>query len=126
MLVRCKFVGDQWVFHGERWASLIAAGAAEEVGAQEQPAQASLLRCIFGSLPFRPVPLDPAWLAWQDGTIWKLAAAVYDDRAFDRLPVLADALEEAGCTDDDMLKHCRGPGPHARGCFVVDALLGKT
>jgi hypothetical protein len=84
-----------------------------------------LLRDIFGN-PFRPVPADPNWLSWNDGTIPELAQAVYDDRAFDRLPVLADALEEAGCVNADMLAHCRGPGPHVRGCWVVDLLLGKS
>ena len=53
------------------------------------------------------------------------AQAIYDDRALERLPVLADALEEAGCTDAAILEHCRGPGPHVRGCWVIDLLLGK-
>ena len=87
-------------------------------------AVASLVREIFGN-PFRPVALEPGWLAWQRGTVRKLAQAIYEDRAFDRLPVLADALEEAGCDDADVLTHCRGPGPHARGCRVVDFLLEK-
>jgi hypothetical protein len=55
----------------------------------------------------------------------KLAASIYEQRAFDRLPVLADALEEAGCTDADILGHLRGPGPHVRGCWAVDLILGK-
>jgi hypothetical protein len=55
----------------------------------------------------------------------KLAAAIYDDTAFDRLPILADALEEAGCHDAEILAHCRGPGPHVRGCWVIDLLIGK-
>ncbi len=55
-----------------------------------------------------------------------LARSIYDDRAFDRLPVLADALEDAGCTDAAILDHCRGPGPHVRGCWVVDLILGKS
>jgi hypothetical protein len=55
----------------------------------------------------------------------KLAQAVYDERAYDRLPVLADALEDAGCHDADILTHCRGPGPHVRGCWLIDLLLGK-
>jgi hypothetical protein len=83
-----------------------------------------LCRCIFKN-PFRPASLDPGWLAWNDGTVVKLARSIYEERAFDRLPILADALEEAGCTDADMLAHCRGPGPHVRGCWVVDTLLGK-
>jgi hypothetical protein len=67
----------------------------------------------------------PAWLVWNDGTVRKLAQTVYDDRRYDLLPILADALEEAGCGNADMLAHCRGPGPHVRGCWVVDLLLGK-
>jgi hypothetical protein len=86
--------------------------------------QASILLDIVGN-PFRPVPLDPPWLAWAGGTVPKLARAIYDDRAFDRLPVLADALEEAGCTDAAILDHLRGPGPHGLGCWALDLLSGK-
>jgi hypothetical protein len=99
--------------------------------ASERLVQASLLRCIFGN-PFRPVAIEPAWLRWQDGTLRHLARSTYQERTlpagtFDtgRLAVLADALEEAGCTDADLLAHCRGPGPHARGCWPVDLILGK-
>ncbi|HJT77955.1 MAG TPA: hypothetical protein VJ739_12200 [Gemmataceae bacterium] len=91
-----------------------------------QRSHAALLRCVVGPLPFRTVPLNPAWLAWNDRTVLRLAQAVYDDRAFDRLPILADALEEAGCAEADILGHLRGPGPHARGCWVVDLLLTKN
>ncbi len=56
----------------------------------------------------------------------KLAQAIYDERDFDRMPILADALEEAGCTNIDILTHCRQPGEHVRGCWVVDAIFGKT
>jgi len=87
----------------------------------DEAAQAALLREIVGN-PFLPVPLDPAWLT---STVQNLAAAIYTDRAFDRLPILADALEDAGCTNADVLGHCRGPGPHVLGCWVVDLLLGK-
>jgi hypothetical protein len=55
----------------------------------------------------------------------RLAQGIYEDRAFDRLPVLADALEEAGCDNAEILSHCRGPGPHVRGCWAVDLSLGK-
>jgi hypothetical protein len=85
----------------------------------------ALLRCIFGN-PFRPTPLvDRAWLAWRDGTVSKLAHAIYEQRRFSDVPILADALEEAGCSNPDILGHCRQPGEHARGCWVVDLLLGK-
>lgn len=90
-----------------------------------QDSQCRLLRDLFGN-PFRPVAVDPPWLTWNDHTIPKLAQAIYDDRAFDRLPILADALEEAGCDNADILNHCRQPGEHVRGCWVVDLLLGKS
>jgi hypothetical protein len=83
------------------------------------------LHDIFGLLSFRPVTIAPSSLVWNDGTVVTLAKAIYEDRAFDRLPILADALEDAGCTDADILAHCRQPGPHVRGCWVVDLLLGK-
>ena len=79
------------------------------------------LRDMFGN-PFRPVGLDPAW---RTPTVTALAVGIYEQRAFDRMPILADALQEAGCENEDVLDHCRGDGPHARGCWVVDAILGK-
>jgi hypothetical protein len=86
-------------------------------------AHASFLRCVFGPLPFRPINVNPTW---RTLTVVALAEAVYDDRAFDRLPILADALEEAGCHDADILGHCRSEGEHVRGCWVVDLMLGKS
>jgi len=87
--------------------------------------QCALLRCIFSN-PFRQVPIaGRSLLAWNDSTIPKLAQAIYEAQAFDRLPVLADALEEAGCQDEDMLNHCRRPGVHVKGCWVFDLVLGK-
>jgi hypothetical protein len=59
-------------------------------------------------------------------TVKQLTAAIYDDGAFDRMPILADALEDAGCTSQDILNHCRQPGEHCRGCWVVDLLLGRA
>ena len=87
----------------------------------EKPIQIELLKDIFGN-PFHPVTLNPAWLT---PSVVNLAQAIYDDRAFARMPDLADALHEAGCDNDEILSHCRGPGPHVRGCWVVDLLLGK-
>jgi hypothetical protein len=88
--------------------------------------QAALLRDIF-FLPFRSAPaFDRAWLMANDGLAGRLARTIYGARAFDRMPVLADALEEAGCADADVLSHCRGAGPHARGCWVVDLVSGKS
>ena len=82
----------------------------------------AIIRDVFGRRLFRPVAADPAWLT---PTVQSIAAAIYEDRAFDRLPILADALEEAGCTDADVLLHCRKPAEHVRGCWVVDLVLGK-
>jgi hypothetical protein len=82
---------------------------------------AVLLRCFFGN-PFRPVAVDPAWLT---ETVVALAEGIYQEWAFDRLPVLADALEEAGCDSDNILTHCRQPGEHVRGCWVIDLLTGR-
>jgi hypothetical protein len=103
-----------------------------------------LLYELFGPLPFRPITVEPSLLAWNDRTIPKIAQAIHDDRSFDRLPILADALEEAGCTNVDILNHCRPVPRHARsrqrrdvsthcdqpskhfwGCWAVDLLLGK-
>ena len=78
----------------------------------EMTTHVQLLRDIFGN-PFRPVSAAPSWLAWNDGTVRKMAQAIYDERRLSELPLLADALEDAGCTNPDILSHCRGPGPHA-------------
>jgi hypothetical protein len=90
-------------------------------GEEEAKHQVSLLRCVFGD-HFRPVNLDAALLTQKVKT---LAQSIYDDRAFERMPELADALAEAGCSNPDILSHCRGPGTHVRGCWVVDLVLGK-
>lgn len=84
-----------------------------------------LLRDVVGN-PFHEPAFEPSWLAWNDGTIRKVAQAAYDEGTFDRLPILADALEEAGCTDAALLSHLRGPGPHVRGCWAVDLVMGKA
>ena len=89
---------------------------------EERASQVKLLRDIFGN-PFRSVSMDSSWLTPR---VVELAHMIYDDRGFDRLPILADALEEAGCTDADILNHCRQPGEHVRGCWVVDLILGKS
>jgi hypothetical protein len=90
-----------------------------------------LLQDIVGN-PIHPATLDPAILTWNDATVARLAQAAYEERHMPagtldngRLAVLADALEEAGCTDADILGHLRGPGPHVRGCWAVNLLLGK-
>jgi hypothetical protein len=82
---------------------------------------ALLLRDIFGNA-FRPVAFDPNW---RTSTAVALAQQLYDSRDFSAMPILADALQDAGCDNVDILDHCRGPGPHVRGCWVVDLLLDK-
>jgi hypothetical protein len=100
----------------------VATNAARARSAERQ-AQAALVRCIFGN-PFRPAPeLAPAVLRWNDGAVLKLASTVYEGRTFGDLPILADMLEEAGCTDPAILGHCRALVPHARGCFVLNLVL---
>ena len=81
-----------------------------------------LLHDIFGN-PFRPVAFDPAW---RTATAVGLAERMYESRDFSAMPILADALEDAGCDHPDVLVHCRGDGPHVRGCWVVDLVLGKA
>jgi hypothetical protein len=103
------------------------------VARSECAAQAALLRDIFGPLAFRPLPaVDPEWLAWNGGLVPALAEAAYEERNLPagtldpaRLAVLADALEEAGCTEAELLAHLRSPDPHVRGCWALDVVLGK-
>src|SRR3712207_6197149 len=66
---------------------------------------------------------DPAWLLWNDGCVPRLARMIDEEGRFEALPILADALEEAGCRDADLLAHCRAPGPHVRGCWRIETLL---
>jgi hypothetical protein len=106
-----------------------AAGARRD---EERIAQGNLIREVVGN-PFRPAAISPALRCWGDGIILGLATTIYDERSLpagtldpERLAILADALEEAGCTDADILNHLRGPGPHYRGCWPVDLLLNKS
>jgi hypothetical protein len=91
--------------------------------AAEHRAQCRLLRCVFN--PFRPAA-EPTWLAAEGGAMANLAHRIYQERAFERLPELAGALERAGCTDAAVLTHCRSGGEHVRGCWAVEALLGRS
>ena len=94
----------------------------DEAHEQEFAVQVHLIRDIFGN-PFRPAAVDPLWLTFN---VQALAQGIYDDRAFERMPILADALQDAGCDNADMLSHCRDPhATHVRGCWVLDLLLGK-
>jgi hypothetical protein len=99
----------------EAWAAAIGAAV-----------RADLVREIFGN-PFRPSPpLPEAVLAWNDGTVRRIAEGAYADRAPERLPILGDALLDAGCDDEELIQHCRSGGPHViPGCWAVDLILGK-
>lgn len=92
--------------------------AAQDLEGQEQ---VKLLYDIFGN-PFRPVTIAPSWLS---SSVVALAQTNYDRRDFEQMPNLGKALEEGGCTDAGILEHCRGPGPHVRGCWLIDSLLGR-
>jgi hypothetical protein len=100
--------------------------------AEEQLAQCSMIRDIFGN-PFRHIHILSTWLSWNDSIVRRLAQAASDNRTLPagtldntRLAILADAWEEAGCRDEQILTHLRSGGEHYRGCFVIDALLGKN
>jgi hypothetical protein len=92
-----------------------------ESSRSEQAIEAALLRDIFGN-PFHPLTAHSSWLTL---TVLGIARSIYEEQAFDRMPILADALEDAGCDNADILNHCRQPGEHVRGCWAVDLLLGK-
>jgi hypothetical protein len=112
-----------WVGESINWALVRAreSGLSHELTIDEP----ALLRDLVGN-PFRPCsPLPASVLSWADGTVPRIAEGVYAERAFDRLPILADALEDAGCAEEGLLRHCHGGGPHVRGCWAVDLLLGK-
>ncbi len=86
------------------------------------PILGDLLRDIFGN-PFRPVVVDPSW---RTSDVLALADGMYESRDFSPMPILSDALQDAGCNSDDILTHCRDAnGVHVRGCWVVDLVLGK-
>jgi hypothetical protein len=136
-----KALRNAWVrvgydpLDGDDWDDVRTSDAVWEMGwdsftsfpgwVSERRKQAELVRDVFGPRTKRRVAIDRAWLAWNDATVVKLAQAIYGERGFDRLPILADALEEAGCDNHAILSHCRDDGEHALGCWVVDAVLGK-
>ncbi len=132
VLRKAPFVFPRGAPTAIRWACAAAWSAAEDAeraawtaegvsNTAELATNCDLLRDIFGN-PFRPVAVDPAWLT---SDVVALAEGVYEERAFDRLPILADALMDAGCDNADLLGHLRGEGPHVRGCWALDLILGK-
>jgi hypothetical protein len=123
----CRLIMDCWALDGDPWSRVTRSFAVTAQAWRTLP-RAPLLRDLFG-VPFRPATLDPAW---RTATVVSLAHAAYDDRQLPegtldpaRLAVLADALEEAGA-DGPTLGHLRAPGPHVRGCFVIDLLLNRA
>src|SRR5262245_47503017 len=107
---------------GSYETSFAFAGLSGSALSIEEAAHCDLLRDIFGN-PFRPVKLKRAWLT---SDVLALARGIYEDHAFDRMPILADALQDAGCDNESVLNHCRDANQvHVRGCWVVDLLLGK-
>jgi hypothetical protein len=106
------------------WGTAEGDAIAEKAVEPRGDIECELVREIFCN-PLRPLSVDPSWLRWNGGTVASMAQAIYEDLTFEMMPVLADAIEEAGCTEAAILDHCRGPGPHVRGCWVVDLLLQK-
>jgi hypothetical protein len=102
-------------------ANAVAASKAATDTSQKVQVHADLLREIFGNA-LRPVTFSPEW---RTDTAVALARVMHDSRDFGALPILAGALQDAGCDDERILDHCRGPGPHVRGCWVADLVLGK-
>jgi hypothetical protein len=92
---------------------------------REKVEQCAIIRDVVGN-PFGPAPsVNPNWLAWNDRLVPRVAQGIYTERRFTELPVLADALEDAGCGDERLLAHCKSGGTHVRGCWALDLLLHK-
>ncbi len=132
-LLRGEAAGRAGVMRSAALARLWALAVHKQVGgrdeshailAAEHASQADLLRDIVGN-PFRPAAAEPSWLAWNGRCVERMARGIYEEGAFDSLPILHDALLDAGCDNEDILAHCRSAGPHVRGCWVIDLLLGK-
>jgi len=105
----------------DAWLASPSTRQAGTTGLEEDANQARIIRDIFGN-HFHPVTFEPTW---RTATVTSLAQATYTNRTFEQLPILADALEEAGCTDAAILNHCRQPGEHVRGCWAIDVVLGR-
>ena len=120
--VRCSQCGSSHGFLRGATPGIVRAGIVCAIGnvwLGERPQ----MRLIAFSEPVRYVSLQPCWLT---STVVALATGIYDESAYDRMPILADALQDAGCTNEDVLNHCRDANQvHVRGCWVVDLVLGK-
>jgi hypothetical protein len=131
-LPRSEAAGRVGVMQAVALAQVWAAAVHQQLSGTEEPRallraeytrQADLIRDIVN--PFRPPVIAPSWLAWNDRCVERIARGIYEERAFDRLPILHDALLDAGCDNGDILAHCRKVEGHARGCWVIDLLLRK-
>ena len=109
-----------------RWASLTLGPPRgwEALRPEQRRIICTILHDVVGNI-FRPAAIDSAVLDWDDGRGKKIAQSIYEGHAFERMPEVAEALEEAGCTDTAILDHCRQPREHVRGCWLLDLLLGK-
>lgn len=118
------FVGElsrYWLIYASAGAAIAAARAGETRHDEIAQQFANEFRDVAGD-PFRPVAFDPAW---RTEAVVGLATGIDESGAYERLPILADALQEAGCEDEQVLTHARGPGPHVRGCWLIDRILGR-
>ena len=120
-----------WAISGMYEGSDPATHAAQ--AAERETEQCRLLRCIIGLIPFRPITIAPAVVAWNDGRVRRIAAGIYEERRLPegtldsgRLAILTEALLDAGCDNEELIAHCRSPGPHVRGCWALDLILGRA
>jgi hypothetical protein len=123
LLLRASQTFEAVMYWRQGWAAEAGLAGAAWEGEEtfRRRTAAALRRDIFGN-PFRPVAFAPQW---RTNTVLALALQMYDSRDFSAMPILADALQDAGCDSEDALDHCRGGGPHVRGCWVVDLVLGQ-
>ncbi len=120
-------------FNAMRYAAqALNRSAPDSCESSELRHQAALLRCIYGPLLDHRKFINPSWLTWNDRTIPRIAQGIYDERRMPegtldtgRLAILHDALLDAGCGNEELLTHLRSEGPHVRGCWPVDLILGK-
>jgi hypothetical protein len=136
---KCSAAIDSERFKGHDAVATLAMGCASSIARDSASAAVILVRLYLGHMmtgfdmkpllsdvagnPFRPPTVSSAWLS---PNVVAVATTIYEEQSFDSLPILADALEDAGCTDAAILEHCRAEAHHARGCWVVDCVLGKS
>jgi hypothetical protein len=118
-----EFIRDfSSIILGNRWSDTLQIWREGRMKKQESDYMLALFHDIFGN-SFRQLTANSAWLT---STVLALATGIYEEKAFDRMPIIADALQDASCDNEDILTHCRGPGPHTRGCWVVDLVLNEV